>query len=132
LTTDTVADSSRKRKRRSGKDDDYSDDDSFALASVTPTTSNRHLSCRDEIRRQRLEFEQSRRDELRDSYLRLKDALPVSNSISKGLLLDRATAHIKSLELRVQQAEDEAARLRQCVHFPNLSIAVLTLFFKAQ
>ena len=132
-TIDTVVDSDRKRKRRSGKDDDCSDDDdSFASASAAPTASDRHLSRREEIRRQRLEMEQSRRDELRDSYLRLKDALPVSNSISKGLVLDRATAYIKSLELRVQQAENEAARLRQCVYFSSPSVAVLTLFFKAQ
>ena len=123
----------RKRKRRSGKDDDCSDDDdNFAPASAAPTASDRHLSRRGKIRRQRLEMEQSRRDELRDSYLRLKDALPVSNTTPKALLLDRATDHIKSLELRVQQAENEAARLRQCVYFSSPSIAVLTLFFKAQ
>ena len=132
-TIDIIADSSRKRKRRSGKDDDCSDDDdNFAPASAAPTASDRHLSRRGKIRRQRLEMEQSRRDELRDSYLRLKDALPVSNTTPKALLLDRATDHIKSLELRVQQAENEAARLHQCVHFSSPSIAVLTLFFKAQ
>ena len=132
-TIDTIADSSRKRKRRSGKDDDLSgDDDNVTPASAAPTTSDQHIPRCTEIRRQRLEFELSRRDELRNSYRRLKDALPVSNSETKVLLLNRATAHIKSLELRVQQAENEAARLRQCVHFSSPSIPVLTLFFKAQ
>ena len=45
---------------------------------------------REEIRRQRIESEQRRRDELRDGYRRLKDALPVSNQkSSKVSLLDR-------------------------------------------
>ena len=80
-------------------------------------------SRREEIRRQRIESEQRRRDELRDGYRRLKDALPVSNQkSSKVSLLDRATTHIKYLEMtqqqlqtRLQQAENETARLRQCV-----------------
>jgi len=47
-------------------------------------------SRREEIRRQRIESEQRRRDELRDGYRRLKDALPVSNQkSSKVSLLDR-------------------------------------------
>jgi hypothetical protein len=36
-------------------------------------------SRREKIRRQRIESEQRRRDELRDGYRRLKRALPVSN-----------------------------------------------------
>lgn len=45
---------------------------------------------REEIRRQRIESEQRRRDELRDGYRRLKDVLPVSNQkSSKVSLLDR-------------------------------------------
>jgi hypothetical protein len=94
-------------------------------------------SRREEIRRQRIESEQRRRDELRDGYRRLKDALPVSNQkSSKVSLLDRATTHIKYLEMtqqqlqtRLQQAENETSRLRQCVIFQNNhSIAALTLF----
>jgi len=84
-------------------------------------------SRREEIRRQRIESEQRRRDELRDGYRRLKDALPVSNQkSSKVSLLDRATTHIKYLEMtqqqlqtRLQQAENETARLRQCVHLSS-------------
>lgn len=45
---------------------------------------------REEIRKQRIESEQRRRDELRDGYRRLKDVLPVSNQkSSKVSLLDR-------------------------------------------
>jgi hypothetical protein len=41
-------------------------------------------------RRQRIEAEQRRRDELRDGYARLKDVLPVSNQkSSKVSLLER-------------------------------------------
>jgi hypothetical protein len=57
---------------------------------------------------------------LRDGYRRLKDALPVSNQkSSKVSLLDRATTHVKYLEMtaqqlqtRLQQAESEVQRLR--------------------
>jgi hypothetical protein len=77
----------------------------------------------EEIRRERFEAEQRRRDELRDGYRRLKDALPVSNQkSSKVSLLDRTTTHVKYLEMtlqqvhtRLMQAENETARLRQCV-----------------
>jgi len=57
---------------------------------------------------------------LRDGYRKLKDALPVSNQkSSKVSLLDRATTHVKYLEMtaqqlqtRLQQAEAEVQRLR--------------------
>jgi len=125
-TIDFVADSVCKRKRRSGKDDDCFDvdyDDDCTPASAAPTTSDLDLfmSRLEESRRRRLKLEQCRPDELRDSYRRLKDVLPASDSISKVGLFDRATSHIKSLEMRVQQAENQAARLRQCVHFSTLS-----------
>lgn len=71
-------------------------------------------------RRQRIEAEQRRRDELRDGYARLKDVLPVSNQkSSKVSLLERATNHIMHLEktnqemqARLAQAEMEVQRLR--------------------
>ncbi|KAI0308088.1 hypothetical protein B0F90DRAFT_1664997 [Multifurca ochricompacta] len=111
--------SGRERKRRSSKHDDFSDDDDDFAPSNAPAASNEVR--REEIRRQRIESEQRRRDELRDGYRRLKDALPVSNQkSSKVSLLDRATTHIKYLEMtqqqlqtRLQQAENETARLRQ-------------------
>jgi Helix-loop-helix DNA-binding domain len=46
-------------------------------------------------RRQRIEAEQRRRDELRDGYARLKDVLPVSNQkSSKVSLLERGTVYL--------------------------------------
>ena len=111
--------SPRQTKRRSrGSDIDSDNDDDFQ-----PSMSNlpNNDVRREEIRRQRIESEQRRRDELRDGYRRLKDALPVSNQkSSKVSLLDRATTHIKYLEMTQQQlqsrlaaAEAETARLRQ-------------------
>jgi len=45
---------------------------------------------RETIRKQRIESEQRRRDELRDGYTRLKETLPTSNQkSSKVSLLDR-------------------------------------------
>ena len=62
------------------------DDDDFNPA---PSAASNDMR-REEIRRQRIESEQRRRDELRDGYRRLKDALPVSNQeSSKVSLLDR-------------------------------------------
>lgn len=49
-------------------------------------------SRKEATRRQRIEAEQRRRDELRDGYARLKDVLPVSNQkSSKVSLLERGT-----------------------------------------
>ncbi|ETW86835.1 hypothetical protein HETIRDRAFT_437588 [Heterobasidion irregulare TC 32-1] len=109
----------RERKRRASKHEDFSDDDDDFQPVQTSNASNEVR--REEIRRQRIESEQRRRDELRDGYRRLKDALPVSNQkSSKVSLLDRATTHIKYLEMtqqqlqtRLQQAESETQRLRQ-------------------
>jgi hypothetical protein len=115
----TTRSSTRERKRRSSKSDDFgSDDEDDADYSQAPANSDVR---REEIRRQRIESEQRRRDELRDGYRRLKDALPVSNQkSSKVSLLDRATTHIKYLEVtnqqlqqRLAQAEAETHRLRQ-------------------
>ena len=116
--------SARQMKKRSKGSDDFDsdNDDDF-----TPSSSNMSNDVRrEEIRRQRIESEQRRRDELRDGYRRLKDALPVSNQkSSKVSLLDRATTHIRYLEMtqqqlqtRLAQAEAETARLRQCVSIP--------------
>jgi hypothetical protein len=108
---------------RKGSADDFAsdDEDEGEYPSATTTTAAGTEARREEIRRQRIESEQRRRDELRDGYRRLKDALPVSNQkSSKVCLLDRATTHIKYLEMttqqlqqRVQQAEAEVQRLRQ-------------------
>ena len=62
------------------------DEEDFAPSNSAANSDVR----REEIRRQRIESEQRRRDELRDGYRRLKDVLPVSNQkSSKVSLLDR-------------------------------------------
>ena len=104
------------RRKSRNEDSDEEDDDFQPLPSSSNTTDAR----RETIRKQRIESEQRRRDELRDGYRRLKDALPVSNQkSSKVSLLDRATTHVKYLEMtaqqlqaRLQQAENEVQRLR--------------------
>jgi len=104
-------------KRRSSRRDDDSDEDD---EDFQPSTNLGADVRRETIRRQRIESEQRRRDELREGYRRLKDSLPVSNQkASKVSLLDRATTHIKYLEVttqqlqtRLQQAEAEVSRLR--------------------
>jgi len=110
----------RDRTKKKSKSSDSDDDDDFQP--VTPPSHETGPSRRrEEIRRQRIESEQRRRDELREGYRRLKDSLPVSNQkSSKVSLLDRATTHIKYLEMtqsqlsmRLQQAEAETQRLRQ-------------------
>lgn len=77
-------------------------------------------SRKEATRRQRIEAEQRRRDELRDGYAKLKDVLPVSNQkSSKVSLLERATNHIIYLEKTTQEMqarllvlEQEVQRLR--------------------
>jgi hypothetical protein len=50
-------------------------------------------------RRQRIEAEQRRRDELRDGYAKLKDVLPVSNQkSSKVSLLERGNHSISRIK----------------------------------
>jgi hypothetical protein len=106
--------------KKKSKSSDSDDDDDFQPA-TPPANETGPSRRREEIRRQRIESEQRRRDELREGYRRLKDSLPVSNQkSSKVSLLDRATTHIKYLEMtqsqlsmRLQSAENETQRLRQ-------------------
>ncbi|KAJ1301668.1 hypothetical protein OPQ81_008906 [Rhizoctonia solani] len=123
----------RHRRRNSRTDDDDDDDDfesdgdAFRAAPQEVVVQRR----REEIRKQRIESEQRRRDELRDGYRRLKDVLPVSNQkSSKVSLLDRATSHIKYLEMmqhqlqtNLTQSDLEVARLRQVNEALMLSAA---------
>ncbi|KAG0707568.1 hypothetical protein DFH29DRAFT_631774 [Suillus ampliporus] len=110
--------SATKATRRKSRNDDSDDEDDDFQPSI-PANASTDMR-RETIRRQRIESEQRRRDELRDGYRRLKDALPVSNQkSSKVSLLDRATTHVKYLEMtaqqlqtRLQQAEAEVQRLR--------------------
>jgi len=112
--------STRERTKRKSKSSDSDDDDDFQPP-TPPANEGGPSRRREEIRRQRIESEQRRRDELREGYRRLKDSLPVSNQkSSKVSLLDRATTHIKYLEMtqsqlsmRLQSAENETQRLRQ-------------------
>jgi len=54
-------------------------------------------SRKEATRRQRIEAEQRRRDELRDGYAKLKDVLPVSNQkSSKVSLLERGLPQVAS------------------------------------
>lgn len=75
---------------------------------------------REAVRKQRIESEQKRRDELRDGYTKLREALPaMSQKCSKVVLLERASSHIKSLnsirsnlESQLRASEEEINRLR--------------------
>jgi len=85
-----------------------------------PCAENLTHSPKEATRRQRIEAEQRRRDELRDNYAKLKEILPVSNQrSSKVLLLEQASNRITTLEetnkqiqARLDELEQEMARLR--------------------
>lgn len=88
----------QQKKRAKNGSDDFNSDDDEDFNPMTTATSNEQR--REEIRRQRIESEQRRRDELRDGYRRLKDALPVSNQkSSKVSLLDRGKCPVHSRSL---------------------------------
>ncbi|KAF9512741.1 hypothetical protein BS47DRAFT_1372713 [Hydnum rufescens UP504] len=127
----SIATSVRERRaatrRRSTNDDDFaSDEDEVPVQNDVGVTKRR-----EEVRRQRIESEQRRRDELRDGYRRLKDVLPVSNQkSSKVSLLDRATTHIRQLEMaqahmimKINELESETNRLRNVNETLMLSAA---------
>ncbi|KAN0100248.1 hypothetical protein V8E55_000232 [Tylopilus felleus] len=109
----TTSSSGRRGRGRSLND---SDDDDMGATFV----ENLAHSRKEATRRQRIEAEQRRRDELRDGYAKLKDVLPVSNQkSSKVSLLERATNHIILLEKSTQEMqarllvlEQEVQRLR--------------------
>ncbi|KAF9270793.1 hypothetical protein L218DRAFT_849984 [Marasmius fiardii PR-910] len=102
----------RSNTMRSNDESDVEEDDHASSGGVDLK--------REAVRRQRIESEQKRRDELRDGYTKLREALPaVSQKCSKVLLLDRASQHIKSLntlkinlERQLKASEDEVNRLR--------------------
>ena len=79
----------RRSKRIHSVDSD--EDDTQVMISVVQDISHNRKEA---TRRQRIEAEQRRRDELRDGYARLKDVLPTSNQkSSKVSLLDRGSCH---------------------------------------
>jgi hypothetical protein len=111
-------------KRRSSRSNDESedeDDEEFKPGSIAGNDDSAPRDSRREtVRKQRIESEQRRRDELREGYSRLKESLPPSNQkASKVSLLERATGHIKyleaikgQLEARLKGADHEVHRLR--------------------
>lgn len=73
--------------RRRSRSHDSDDDDNMGVAYAVENLAH---SRKEATRRQRIEAEQRRRDELRDGYAKLKDVLPVSNQkSSKVSLLER-------------------------------------------
>ncbi|KAJ7601299.1 hypothetical protein FB45DRAFT_778565 [Roridomyces roridus] len=106
----------RRKPTRRDDDSDEEDDDFQPITTVGGGADTR----RETIRKQRIESEQRRRDELRDGYARLKETLPSTNQkSSKVSLLDRATNHVRNLELakvelekRLKEAESEVKHLR--------------------
>lgn len=105
--------SGRRGRGRSLRD---SDEEEMGALYLDNLADNR----KEATRRQRIEAEQKRRDELRDGYQKLKEVLPVSTQkSSKCHLLERATTHIVALEKRNQEmlerlekVEQEVKRLR--------------------
>lgn len=83
----TPSPSSSSGRRRGRSVDSDEDDHHHNMMSVVQEIAHNRKEA---TRRQRIEAEQRRRDELRDGYARLKDVLPVSNQkSSKVSLLER-------------------------------------------
>lgn len=109
----------RRRNSKSNHEESEDEDEEFQ-PTPAPIPGASNDARRETIRKQRIESEQRRRDELRDGYARLKETLPPSNQkSSKVSLLDRATSHIRyletvkeQLEMRLKSAEAEVHRLR--------------------
>ncbi|KAF9531858.1 hypothetical protein CPB83DRAFT_760304 [Crepidotus variabilis] len=113
----------RKASRSTTQDESDDDDDEEFKPAGSIVASNDPASRdsrRETVRKQRIESEQRRRDELREGYSRLKETLPASNQkASKVSILDRAVSHIKyleavkeQLEVRLKGADHEVHRLR--------------------
>ncbi|TDL28134.1 hypothetical protein BD410DRAFT_712573 [Rickenella mellea] len=96
-------------RRGRGRSFDSDDDEPGSMRSVVQEISH---SRKEATRKQRIEAEQRRRDELRDGYARLKDVLPVSNQkSSKVSLLERATNYIVQLDKQTRQMQTRLAAL---------------------
>ncbi|KAG8867993.1 hypothetical protein FRC20_004395 [Serendipita sp. 405] len=112
----------------------HASDDDFDRGDVHDPYINQVtlLNRKESTRRQRIQAEQRRRDELRDGYSRLRDVLPPSNSkSSKVSLIERARSHIldmndenTSLKDQVEQLKKEVQRLQQISDQIALSVAV--------
>jgi hypothetical protein len=81
------------------------------------------LNRKESTRRQRIQAEQRRRDELRDGYARLKEVLPVSNSkSSKVSLIERARSHILDIDSENDALKKEIERLKgECARLQLIS-----------
>ncbi|KAG8833695.1 hypothetical protein FRC17_010227 [Serendipita sp. 399] len=119
-TASSTRPSRRGSVRKPKEEDDFSDfeeDDDFAPNTAGDGKPERR---REDIRKQRIESEQRRRDELREGYNRLKAALPPSNQkSSKASILERATVCItdlnhktSTLAVRCEELESELRRVR--------------------
>jgi len=114
-TPSPTSSSGRRGRGRSLNDSD--DDDMMGAQFVENLAHTR----KEATRRQRIEAEQRRRDELRDGYAKLKEVLPISNQkSSKVSLLERATNHIvavekanKEMQERLEYLEAEVQRLQK-------------------
>ncbi|KAJ7597336.1 hypothetical protein C8J56DRAFT_315889 [Mycena floridula] len=94
-----------RRRRNSRSSPDHDSDDAEEEEEFHPSSGGVDPR-REAVRKQRIESEQRRRDELRDGYARLKAVLPQSSSkSSKVSLLDRAAHHLKHLDTCKTQAE---------------------------
>ncbi|KAF8624212.1 hypothetical protein AX15_005978 [Amanita polypyramis BW_CC] len=97
-------------RRRRGPSHDSDEEDNMGVA----FSENLAHSRKEATRRQRIEAEQRRRDELRDGYAKLKEVLPISNQkSSKVSLLERATNHIVALEKTNKELRERLASLEQ-------------------
>lgn len=95
-TPSPTSSSGRPRRGRSLNDSD--DEDGMGAT----FGQNLAHSRKEATRRQRIEAEQRRRDELRDGYAKLKDVLPVSNQkSSKVSLLERGLTIPFTITLRL-------------------------------
>ncbi|KAF8176617.1 hypothetical protein K438DRAFT_1607247 [Mycena galopus ATCC 62051] len=112
LSEEDLARSRRARVRPEEEDDHNSQ--STANSRVGGVDSRRET-----ILKRRIESEQRKLEELRDAWSRLKEILPVTHQKSSRVsLLDRATNHVRHLELtkaaleeRLKSAESEFKHL---------------------
>ncbi|WVQ72864.1 hypothetical protein IAR50_002425 [Cryptococcus sp. DSM 104548] len=115
------------KSRRVKEEDLLSDDDENSPRGLGLSNDDDRVpvsSKREDVRKARIESEQRRRDELREGFKRLKEALPQTNQrASKSSLLDRSVAHIQAIEsanrFLLTQLEDqnkECIKLREILH----------------
>ncbi|ADV21767.1 Hypothetical Protein CGB_D4390W [Cryptococcus gattii WM276] len=114
----------KKLKEEDVTDDDDDDDDSSKGLGLTNENEDQVpvSNKREDVRRARIESEQRRRDELREGFKRLKDALPTTNQrSSKSSLLNRS--HIEAMEganryllAQLKEQQKECSKLREILH----------------